>query len=130
MHQVTSAHGKLGEDLAARYLQTEKRFRVVERNWRNPYDQREELDIVAWDEDVLVIVEVKTRHKSALVPGYFHVDKAKREVLRRTVRAYLKSLHLKPNTLRFEVIEVEVGEGEPEVRHYSPVPLFGDHVIL
>lgn len=130
IHQIASSHGKLGEDLAAAFLEDTKGFKIVERNWRNPSDHREELDLVAWDEEILVIVEVKTRDRTALVPGYYHVDQAKRKVLRRAVRAYLKSLHINVNTIRFEVIEIELGQSEPEIRHYSPVPLFGDHVIL
>jgi len=52
--------GKLGEDLACEYL-FNKRFKIIERNFRKPWG---ELDIIAKDsEDVLVFVEVKTMRK-------------------------------------------------------------------
>lgn len=49
--------GRLGEQLAAQAL-TARGYRIRERNWRC---QTGELDIVAEDGGVLVVVEVKTR---------------------------------------------------------------------
>ncbi|MEK9154570.1 MAG: YraN family protein [Patescibacteria group bacterium] len=49
--------GKLGEDIACRYL-VENNFQIIERNFREPWG---EIDIVAKDKDkTLVFVEVKT----------------------------------------------------------------------
>ncbi|MFW6202883.1 MAG: YraN family protein [Marinilabilia sp.] len=52
--------GKKGEDKAAAYL-LEQGYRIVARNYR--YD-RKEIDIIAYDEDQLVMVEVRTRESS------------------------------------------------------------------
>ncbi len=53
----SSGLGKLGEDLACKYL-VEKGFKVVERNFKKPWG---ELDIIAVAPDkTLVFVEVKT----------------------------------------------------------------------
>ncbi len=49
--------GKKGEDKAASYL-LDHGYRLTARNYR--YD-RKEIDIIAWDDEVLVIVEVRTR---------------------------------------------------------------------
>ena len=97
---------------------------MVARNWRNPRDQREEIDLVAWDGDVLVFVEVKTRAEGALVPGYFAVDRRKKKVLRRSIRAYLQLLRLCPRTFRFDIAEVVLTGGTPIVRHFENVSLF------
>src|SRR5258706_15330185 len=88
--------GDKGERLAAEWLQRERRFSIVTRNWRNPRDRREEIDLVCRDANVLVFVEVKARAADALVPGYFAVDKRKKRVLRRAVGTYLRMLREKP----------------------------------
>ena len=49
--------GARGEQAACRYLEN-KGWSILARNWRVG---RDELDIVARDGDVLVVVEVKTR---------------------------------------------------------------------
>ncbi len=49
--------GKVGEDIAARYLLSH-RYLLVERNFRIRYG---EIDIIAREKETLVFVEVKTR---------------------------------------------------------------------
>src|SRR5450759_4281309 len=75
--------GNRGEQLAAAWLQRERGFAIVARNWRSPRDRRDEIDLVCRDGDALVFVEVKTRAAGALVPGYYAVDERKKTVLRR-----------------------------------------------
>lgn len=104
---------------------------MVVRNWRNPRDQREEIDLICLDDDILIFVEVKARSTLALVPGYFAVDKRKKKILRRACKAYLKALHPRPRTFRFDIVEVEHGlAGAPYVRHFENVPLFAKHDLL
>ena len=55
--------GKLGEDLACRYL-VDKGYKIIERNFRKPWG---ELDIIAKSPGkILVFVEVKTVRQSSL----------------------------------------------------------------
>lgn len=55
--------GCKGEKLAAEYL-VKKGYNILESNWRSGH---KEVDIIAMDKDILVIVEVKTRkHGSGL----------------------------------------------------------------
>ena len=98
--------GAAAEAAAARWLERERGFRVIARNWRNPADRREEIDLVARDGEVLVFVEVKARARGALVPGYHAVDLRKKRVLRRAATAYLRSLGRSPRTFRLDVVEV------------------------
>lgn len=120
------ARGPFGERIAAEFL-IRRRYRIVARNWRNPADEREEIDLVALDEDILVFVEVKTRSPDALVPGYYGVGAAKKKVLRRAARAYLRQCHPRPRTYRLDVVEVELAEDAPLIRHYIRIPLFRRH---
>jgi putative endonuclease len=117
--------GERGERLAARWLGRERGFSLIARNWRNPRDRREEIDLVARDGEVLVFVEVKLRAAEAVVSGYFAVDERKRDVMRRAIQAYLAGLRVKPVTVRFDIVEIAMpAEGEPEIHHYANVKLF------
>jgi putative endonuclease len=122
--------GARGERLATEWLVRERRFTVVIRNWRNPKDRREEIDIVCRDGDVLVFVEVKARAANALVPGYEAVDAKKKRVLRRGIKTYLAQLREKPRTFRFDVVEVAFPADEsaaPVILHFENVPLFSKY---
>lgn len=125
---TSAASGSDAERLAADWLRRERGFSLVCRNWRNPQDRREELDLVCRDGDVLVFVEVKARAAGALVPGYFAVDARKKQVLRRATRSYLRHLHPRPRTIRFDVVEISIPPASsatpPEVLHFENVPLF------
>lgn len=124
--------GERGERLAADYLRRERGFRLVARNWRNPRDRREEIDLVARDGEVLVFVEVKTRAAGAVVSGYHAVDERKRAVLQRAIKAYLAGLRVKPATVRLDIVEVawpagDASAGAAEVRYFANISLFSRH---
>jgi putative endonuclease len=126
----TPDRGRLGERFAAEWLQRERRFAVVTRNWRSPRDRREEIDLVCRDADVLVFVEVKARAAGALVAGYYAVDVRKRRILRRAIEAYLRQLREKPRTFRFDVVEVAFAAdptAAPQILHFQNVPLFSKY---
>lgn len=121
---VAANSGDAGERCAATFLK-ERGMRVVVRNWRNPKDRREEIDLVCVEGEVLVFVEVKTRSARARVPGYYAVNPRKKAVLLRACRAYLAGLREVPTTYRFDVVEVATSAGSaPEVLHFENVPLF------
>lgn len=131
LHRVplpgSATTGERGEKLAAVYLE-KKGYQVVARNWRNPRDRRDELDLICTDGDVLVFVEVKARDAGALVSGYHAVDTRKKKVVRRTAVAYLRRLKTRPHTYRFDIVEVEMGAGgKGEVRHFENIDLFPKH---
>ena len=72
--------GKQGEAVARRYLE-ENGYKVLEANWRF---HRFELDIIATNDEELIIVEVKTRSDNYLVAPEQAVDYRK---IRRIVAA-------------------------------------------
>jgi len=122
--------GAAAEEAAARWLGIERGFRIVARNWRNPEDRREEIDLVARDGEILVFVEVKSRARGALVPGYHAVNRRKKNVLRRAISSYLRRLGDKPRTFRLDIVEVVpgiAGKGPPEILHFENIPLFPKH---
>jgi putative endonuclease len=130
-HTRPDGAGCRGEQLAEAWLQRERNFAVVTRNWRNPRDRRDEIDLVCRDGAALVFVEVKARAAGALVPGFYAVDARKKRVLRRAIKAYLAGLRERPLTFRFDVVEVSLeatpGAADPTVLHFENVPLFPKH---
>ena len=121
--------GVRGEKHAAEWLQRTRGFVLVARNWRDPRDRRQEIDLVCRDGEVLVFVEVKARAVGALVPGYYAVDRRKKKVMRRAIDAYLSQLASPPRTFRFDVVEVahtgtSVSDAQLEVLHFENIPLF------
>ncbi|MEM1221737.1 MAG: YraN family protein [Verrucomicrobiota bacterium] len=117
--------GQFGEDLAAVHCRRVLGYRVITRNWRH---QKGEIDLVCRDAEVLVFIEVRSRSAEAAVSGYNSVDPAKKDVLRKVFRSYLKQLPQPPKHFRFDIIDIALVEnGESEVRHYKNVPLFHKH---
>jgi len=83
--------GSIGEELAANYL-VKHGFRLLDRNWKSKYHY--ELDIVAFKDNLLHIVEVKTRQANFLVDPQRAIDRRKLERLTRGAMLYKKMHHL------------------------------------
>jgi putative endonuclease len=96
--------GQHGEDLAHRYLR-KSGFVVVARNWRPPQGGGE-IDIVAWEGDWLVFVEVKTRTSAEISAPERDIDFGKIRVLRRTARDYIRRSGADASRVRFDTISV------------------------
>lgn len=117
-----SVIGKRGEDLAAKYLKTEKGYKLVARNWRYKQD---EIDIIAKDGKVLVFLEVKTSAGEELMPTYYRVTRKKKQNLERACKGYLKLTKPRPKHFRFDILVVKFCQkDESSVRHYTNVRLF------
>lgn len=126
--KTAAESGGQGERLAADWLRRERGFVIVCRNWRNPLNRREEIDLVCRDREALVFVEVKARAAGSLVPGYFAVNARKKRVLRRAAWSYLRQLHPRPATYRFDVVEISIpaagSAAAPGILHFENVRLF------
>jgi len=93
--------GKLGEDIAAKYL-IEKGFKIQDRNW---IYQKKELDIVALKGDCLVVVEVKSRSTEYFEHPSDAITLSKIKFLVRATQAYIDLKEIKQE-VRFDVIAV------------------------
>ena len=96
--------GKLGEDIAQRYLQ-QHGLTVVARNWR-PRSSSGELDLIAWAGETLVFVEVKTRGTDEFGTPDRAVDREKQEHLWRAAREYARRAGVEPGRVRFDIVSV------------------------
>jgi putative endonuclease len=81
-----AASGRRGEDLAHRYLQRHG-YVVVARNYRLGSGEGE-ADIVAWEGDTLVIVEVKSREHGEYGPPERAIGPEKRAHMARVAREF------------------------------------------
>lgn len=106
--------GAVGEETAVRYLQ-EKGYRILERNFSNSLG---ELDIIAMEREVLVIVEVKTR--KSLEYGYPReaVDLPKQRNIIRVTNSYLSRKNFWSLPVRFDVIEIILGN-KTKINHFK-----------
>jgi putative endonuclease len=108
--------GVWGETVAGKTL-ARKGYRILGRRVR--VGRRDELDLVARHERVLVFVEVKTRKREDFGRPVEAVNRAKQRHLSRAAIRYLARLRRKPEYFRFDVVEVigAPGDAEPQVRH-------------
>lgn len=100
--------GERGEDAAFWHLRRAG-YTVVARRWRWAGVQGGDVDLIAWQADVLCFVEVKTRSRRDIVPAEFAVDDAKQRMLRRLAAAYLRHFPEKLRDgvqTRFDVVSV------------------------
>lgn len=102
MTMTRLAVGAYGERCAVRHL-VESGQRVVVRNWRT---NQGEIDIVAWDGDVLAFCEVKTRRSATFGSPGEAVVATKARRLRRLAAEWLEANDVHPREVRFDVIEV------------------------
>ena len=100
--------GRKGEARAARELRR-LGYVLLERRWRCRLG---EIDIVARDGDVLVVVEVKARSRRDYGPPIDAVDGRKRRKLETLARAYLQARKLSNISLRFDVVGVTFSPAE------------------
>lgn len=104
--------GEAGEQLACQWLERQG-YRILHRNWRHG---RDELDIVAQEGDLLVVVEVKTLTNDRWNTPELKVDSAKQRKLMRAAE-HLAHTHGTDLELRFDVIGITFAPGDPEILH-------------
>ena len=110
--------GRRGEQLAAEYLERAG-LRILDRNWRC---ETGELDIVALDQRVLVVCEVKTRSGVRYGSPLEAVSHGKRARLRRLAAAWLAAHGLRFDDVRIDVIGlIRDGGGEFTLEHVRGV---------
>ena len=102
---MTAKHlllGRRGERIACRWLLREG-FDILTRRW---YGRRGELDIVAFEDELLVFLEVKTRSSAQYGEPWEFVDPRKQLVLQRTAEEFIAEYDLGRYTYRFDIVSV------------------------
>jgi putative endonuclease len=104
--------GAEGEKAAVHYLES-KRYAILEKNWRY---RKDELDIIAEEAGILVVVEVKTRAAWQLEEAEKSVTRAKQRRIVRAADAYMKQKNLFQE-VRFDVMVLTQIASGFEIRH-------------
>ncbi len=99
------ALGEQGESEAYFYLRR-LGYRIVATNFRAAQD-RGEIDLIGWDNDVLCFVEVKTRTDASFAPPSTAVTPEKQKHILAVAKAYLRRLPGESRPpCRFDVVSV------------------------
>jgi putative endonuclease len=115
--------GAAGEDAALR-LYLGRGYHLVARNWRCRLG---ELDLILARHGVLVICEVKARRGSGFGGGWEAVTARKQAKIRAVSQAFLQASGARPQTIRFDVASVAMGERQRAAGQVSAqVELFED----
>lgn len=99
-----SALGAFGESWAVGLL-TRRGYRVVDRNVRF---RAGEIDIVAWEGQTLVFIEVKTRRSSAFGSPEASITATRYHHLATAITLYLQQRRLEPDDYRIDVVSIRV----------------------
>lgn len=96
--------GRRGEEAAYWHLRRQG-FVMVERNYR-PKGLRGEIDLIGWEGDVLVFVEVKARRAAVVVTPEAAVDWDKQQNLIAAAGEYRRRANLLSKPFRFDIISI------------------------
>lgn len=104
--------GLIGEIRAAQYLRR-KGYAIVAANYKT---KTGEIDIIAEYNNMLCIVEVKTRREGSLFPPSDAVDYKKEENVKSAAAAFLAAYKINL-PVRYDIIEVILSDTQYAVRH-------------
>ncbi|HEY8997861.1 MAG TPA: YraN family protein [Edaphobacter sp.] len=112
--------GMDGEREAIFYLRRQG-YTVVARRWRSA-KQRGDLDLIAWHQDTLCFIEIKTRSRRDFVPAEAAVDDDKQRTLQALARAYIRRLpeSSRQSPTRFDVLSVYMQQAASTPTNSSP----------
>jgi putative endonuclease len=106
--------GDYGEKLAAAAL-SEKGYRILVLNYRCG---RNEIDIIAEKDGVLVFVEVKARKNSRFGFPEDFVDERKAELITTAAEHYILETGWKKD-IRFDIVSILMGNDGHEIQHFE-----------
>jgi|SRR5580704_9577856 putative endonuclease len=113
------ALGRQGEDIAQRFLQRAGII-VVDRNYRLASGAGE-VDLVGWEGDTLVFVEVKSRQTEEYGSPDRAIGLQKKASLIRTARQYARQAEVPWQKVRFDVVNVVFATTPPAITHFRDV---------
>ncbi len=106
--------GQMGEDLATEYL-FGLGYSIKERNWRF---SRAEIDIIAFHDDTLIFVEVKTRSYDYYGQPEESISAKKERLICDAAAAYMSKNEYEW-AFRFDIISILLSNTEPVIKHYE-----------
>ncbi len=104
--------GSNGEKLAVDYLK-QHNYKILEINWRH---KNLEIDIIAQQNNTLVIAEVKTRHTNFFGEPEEFINKAKQNNLIKAAEAYIQQNNINLE-VRFDIVSVLFNNQAHKINH-------------
>ena len=106
--------GRRGEELAARFLEA-KGYRLVAANFTAPVGRNRrgalvnaEIDLIAYDGETLVFIEVKTRRSDEFANPEAAVNLRKQRQIIRAARVYRQFFGVRETLFRYDVIGIVI----------------------
>lgn len=109
--------GKLGEEIAEKYL-TQNNYKIIEKNFSCSFG---EIDIIAKDEEEIVIIEVKTRTNKNYGLPIDSVTKIKQKHMKKVAEFYLNIRGFENENIRIDVIEIYIKNNKCYVHHIKQI---------
>jgi len=94
--------GRKGERIACRYLMRQG-FDILARRYQSGAS---ELDLIAFEQEILVFLEVKTRSSRQYGDPWEYVDWQKQQLLRRAAEEFIADWNLEHYSYRFDIVSV------------------------
>jgi len=104
--------GKQGEKIAQKYLK-EKAYKILETNWQY---RHAEIDILALKDNLLAVIEVKTRSSEHYGKPEAFVGKKKIKLLMEAVNFYVEQHDLDVE-IRFDIIAIIKNQYREDIEH-------------
>lgn len=119
MKSFNKEKGKLGEDLACKYLE-KNGYKILERN--KSFSRFCEIDIIAQIKKTLVFVEVKTRKNNDLGSPLEAISKTKFNHIKQGLLIYLQGSKTKYENYRIDAIGITL-EPAPQIQHLQNISI-------
>jgi putative endonuclease len=104
--------GEKGEEIAQKYLM-KKGYEIRHTNWRF---RKKEIDIIVVENDLLVVVEVKTRSNDYFENPKEAVTRNKQKFIITATDAYINEFDINLE-VRFDIIAVTIINGKEKIEH-------------
>ena len=109
---INNAFGDKGEQIAYNYLQ-KNGYTILEKNWR---DKHREVDIIALKDNVLIIIEVKTRSSEYFERPQDAVNIKKQKLLIMAANSYVEINDFK-GEVQFDIISIILQKNTKKLEH-------------
>ncbi len=111
---IHNEKGKEGEIVAAMHIKKQG-YRIIETNWQY---RHKEIDIIAYDGEELVVVEVKLRSTDYFGDPSEAVTMKKQRFLIDAAEAYLRTIKEEPE-VRFDIVSIIAVDNNYEIKHIT-----------
>ena len=109
---ISHQTGRQGERIAAAHLEKQG-FRILEKNWQSSH---QEVDIIARKDNLLLIVEVKTRSSVYFGEPEVSVTRTKQRMLIKAANHYILKNNLDVE-VRFDIISIIIKNDQHSLNH-------------